>query len=89
MVVQPLSGLRHALEELDRVAEARGYVAQPTADSMPGCLAILTATGAQHVYTWTEVEQLVGMRFALEKRLVKTMPFYGAIFAKPAREAFR
>jgi len=54
-----------------------------------GCLAILAATGAQHVYTWTEVEQLVGMRFALEKRLVKTMPFYGAIFAKPAREAFK
>jgi hypothetical protein len=51
-------------------------------------VAILTATGAQHVYTWTEVEQLVG-RFALEKRLVKPMPFYGAIFAKPAREAFR
>jgi hypothetical protein len=56
---------------------------------MPGYLAILTATGAQHVYTWTEVEQLVGMRFALEKRLVKTMPFYGAIYAKPARETFR
>jgi hypothetical protein len=50
---------------------------------------ILAAIGAKHVYTWKEVEQLVGMRFALEKRLVKTMPFYGAIFAKPARETFR
>jgi hypothetical protein len=49
---------------------------------MPGYLAILAAIGAQ-------VEQLVGMRFALEKRLVKTMPFYGAIFAKLARETFR
>jgi len=56
---------------------------------VPGYLAILTATGAQHVYTWKEVEQLVGMRFALEKRLVKTMPFYGAIFAKPATETLR
>jgi hypothetical protein len=56
---------------------------------MPGYLAILAAMGAQHVCTWKEVEQLVGMRFALEKRLVKTMPFYGAIFAKPARETFR
>jgi len=64
-------------------------VAQPTAESVPGYLAILTATGAQHVYTWKEVEQLVGMRFALEKRLVKTMPFYGAIFAKPATETLR
>jgi hypothetical protein len=64
-------------------------VAQPTADSMPGYLAILTAMGAQHVYTWKEVEQLVGMRFALEKRLVKTMSFYGAIFTKLARETFR
>ena len=68
-------------------------MAQPTADSTPGYLAILTAIGAQHVYTWTEVEQLVGIGFALEKRLVKTIPFYCAIFAKPhprpARETFR
>jgi len=85
-----MADLLRELECIGKLLKPGGlYVAQPTADSMPGYLAILTAMGAQHVYTWKEVEQLMGMRFALEKRLVKTMPFYGAIFAKPARETFR
>ncbi len=94
LLVEKLQWMADPLRELECIGKwlkpgGSLYVAQPTADSMPGYLAILTATGAQHVYTWTEVEQLIGMRFALEKRLVKTMPFYGAIFAKPARETFR
>jgi SAM-dependent methyltransferase len=98
LLVEKLQWMADPLRELECISKllkpgGKLYVAQPTADSMPGYLAILTATGAQHVYTWTEVEQLIGIRFALEKRLVKTMPFYGAIFAKPhprpARETFR
>jgi SAM-dependent methyltransferase len=98
LLVEKLQWMADPLRELECIGKllkpgGKLYVAQPTADSTPGYLAILTATGAQHVYTWTEVEQLIGMRFALEKRLVKTMPFYGAIFAKPhprpARETFR
>jgi SAM-dependent methyltransferase len=98
LLVEKLQWMADPLRELECISKllkpgGKLYVAQPTADSMPGYLAILTATGAQHVYTWTEVEQLVGIRFVLEKRLVKTMTFYGAIFAKPhprpARETFR
>jgi SAM-dependent methyltransferase len=98
LLVEKLHWMADPLRELECIGKllkpgGKLYVAQPTADSMPGYLAILTATGAQHVYTWTEVEQLIGIRFALEKRLFKTIPFYGAIFAKPhprpARETFR
>jgi len=98
LLVEKLQWMADPLRELECISKllkpgGRLYVAQPTADSMPGYLAILTATGAQHVYIWTEVEQLIGMRFVLEKRLVKSMPFYGAIFAKPhprpARETFK
>jgi len=98
LLVEKLQWMADPLRELECISKllkpgGKLYVAQPTADSMPGYLAILTAVGAQHVYTWTEVEQLIAIRFALEKRLVKTMPFYGAIFAKPhprpARETFR
>ena len=98
LLVEKLQWMADPLRELECISKllkpgGKLYVAQPTADSTPGYLAILTATGAQHVYTWTEVEQLIGIRFALEKRLVKTIPFYGAIFAKPhprlARETLR
>jgi SAM-dependent methyltransferase len=93
-LVEKLQWMADPLRELECIVKllkpgGKLYVAQPTVESSPGYLAILTAMGAQHVYTWKEIEQLIGMRFALKKRLVKTIPIYGAIFAKPASETFR
>lgn len=56
------------------------YVAQPVAESMPGYLAIMAALGAVHVFTWRQVESLLKMHFTPERRLIKTMPFYGAVW---------
>jgi Methylase involved in ubiquinone/menaquinone biosynthesis len=88
LLVEKLHLMADPLRELDCIAKVLKpggalYVAQPNADSMPGYLAILSAIGAQQVYTWKEVENLLSMRFKLEKRLIKTMPFYGAIYVKP------
>jgi SAM-dependent methyltransferase len=90
LLVEKLQWMADPLRELECIVNllkpgGKLYVAQPTVESSPGYLAILTAMGAQHVYTWKEVEQLIGMRFALKKRLVRTIPIYGAVFAKPAR----
>jgi len=89
LLVEKLQWMADPLRELECIVNLLKpggmlYVAQPTVESSPGYLAILTAMGAQHVYTWKEVEQLIGIRFALKKRLVKTIPIYGAVFAKPA-----
>ncbi|MEM1598216.1 MAG: class I SAM-dependent methyltransferase [Pyrobaculum sp.] len=72
------------LECIGRALKQGGalYVAQPVVESMPGYLAITAALGAVHVYTWKQVEGLLGMYFKLEKRLIKTMPFYGAVWRK-------
>jgi SAM-dependent methyltransferase len=90
LLVEKLQWMADPLRELECIIKllkpgGNLYVAQPTVESSPGYLAILTAIGAQHVYTWKEIEQLIGIRFALKKRLVRTIPIYGAIFAKPAR----
>jgi SAM-dependent methyltransferase len=94
LLVEKLQWMADPLRELECIVKllkpgGKLYVAQPTVESSPGYLAILTAMGAQHVYTWKEVERLIGIRFALKKRLVKTIPIYGAVFAKPAMETFR
>jgi len=60
----------------------RLYVAQPVVESMPGYLAIHAALGAIHVYSWKDVENLLQMHFKLERRLIKTMPFYGAVWKR-------
>ena len=88
LLVEKLQWVADPLRELDCIGRllkpgGRLYVAQPNVDSMPGYLAILSAIGAQQVYTWKEVENLLTLRFRLEKRLIKTMPFYGAVYAKP------
>jgi SAM-dependent methyltransferase len=60
------------------------YVAQPVVESMPGYLAIHAAAAVSHisVFTWKEVEQLLEMAFVLHRRLIKAMPFYGAVWRR-------
>ncbi|ACB40773.1 class I SAM-dependent methyltransferase [Pyrobaculum neutrophilum] len=87
LLIEKLQWMPDPLRELDcisRLLEPGGrlYVAQPVAESMPGYLAILTAVGAHHVFTWRETEAMLASRFKLERRLIRAMPFYGAVFQK-------
>ncbi|ABL88551.1 Methyltransferase type 11 [Pyrobaculum islandicum DSM 4184] len=87
LLIEKLQWMPDPLRELECISRVlkpggRLYVAQPVAESMPGYLAILTAVGAQHVFTWREVEDMLSSRFHLEKRLIRALPFYGAVFQK-------
>jgi SAM-dependent methyltransferase len=60
----------------------RLLVGQQVADSMPGLAAINVALGAKHVFHWREVElALSSAGFRLERRLLRYMPCYMAVWA--------
>ena len=90
LLIEKMQWMPDPAKELECIKKAlKGggllYIAQPVVESMPGYLAITSALGAVHVFTWKQVENLLKMHFTLEKRLIKTMPFYGAVWAHPER----
>jgi len=60
---------------------ARLLVGQQVVESTPGLLAMVTAMGAKHVYSWKGVEStLKAAGFSLEKRYLAHMPYYIAVW---------
>lgn len=58
------------------------YVGQPVVETMPGFLAINTASGAYHVFSREDVEgtlQAAGLK--RRRLLLREVPFYASVWA--------
>ncbi len=61
-------------------------IGQQVVESTPGLVAIVAAMGAKHVFSWKGVEQILNAAgYALERRFLRYMPYYIAVWSPKRR----
>ncbi len=65
----------------DNGAGGKHLVGQQVAESMPGLVAVVASFGAEHVFSWKGVEQMLkSAGYELSKRYLRYMPYYIAVW---------
>ncbi len=86
LLLNTLHWLLDPVKELTCITQIIGpggklLVGQHVVESMPGLIAIVTAFGAKHVFSWKGVEQILkSAGYQLSKRYIRYMPYYVAVW---------
>ncbi|MEZ0318881.1 MAG: hypothetical protein ABWK05_02670 [Pyrobaculum sp.] len=87
LMLHTLYWLIDPVRELQCIASLLGrdgvlLVGQQVVESTPGLVALVSAMGAKHVFSWKGVEQILkAAGFELERRYLRYMPYYIAIWS--------